>query len=157
MRNRRQASRSSRSRPQIRYASERRGSERRQRRPQRSRSFRLSKDTLFNFYVVVLLGPLFLVLAGFVAFFAHDVALPAMFAFVTNSAIDGISRMWTRPTLIIAFLFVLSVLWCISDGNTTGSSSNFRRGRDVGGLDRAQQRTRDHSLKSRRSQSPRRR
>lgn len=144
----------------VRYANERPKSPRRVGRSRRlpgSPSIRLTKDGLFNFYFLVILGPVLLVIAGFVAFFAHDVALPAMFMFVTNSATNGISQMWSRPTLFIAFLFVLSLVWCFSDGSSSRSTPNFRRGRDVGGLNRAQLLAKDYSEKNRRSQSQRRR
>lgn len=160
MRTNKSSSRTKRSGRRVQYANERRKTARRtgrSRRPQRSPPVRLTKDGLFNFYFLVILGPVLLVVAGFVAFFAHDVALPAMFAFVTNSAAAGISEMGSRPTLIIAFIFVLSVLWCISGGDPPSSSPGFRRGRDVGGLDRAQKRSTDHSLRSSRSQSQTRR
>lgn len=140
----------------VRYANERRKSVGQRQRPRLSPSFSLNKDALFNFYALVILGPVLLVVAGFVAFFAHDIALPAIFTFVTNSTRDGILQMWKRPTLIIAFLFVLSLWWCMSDGGTSASNPNLRRGRDVGGLNRARKLGRDHSQKSRRSQSQRR-
>ncbi len=149
--------RSANSRHRVRYANERRTRRPEGRVPRLTPpAVRFSKDGLFSFYVLIFLGPLFLVVAGFIAFFAHDVALPAFVDFVAHSVRSGVTQMWSRPTLVIAFLFVLSVVWCFSGGSTTYSSRNFRRGRDVGSLNHAQKLARDHSTKHRHVQSRRR-
>ncbi|MEZ6122791.1 MAG: hypothetical protein R3C49_06400 [Planctomycetaceae bacterium] len=80
-----------------------------------SRSFHLSKDGVFGVYVLVFFGPLFLVVMGAIAFFAHDVAFPTYLTFLRSSMARGLLEMWQRPTLILAFLFVLSVVWCLSE------------------------------------------
>lgn len=140
------------SRPQqrkrpVRYAGERQARPSPSTRRPRIRFPRLSlsKDELLGLYVLIFLGPLFLIAAGCLAFFAHDVAIPSLFRFVVGSISHGLFEMCRRPTLVLAFLLVLSIAWCFWGASATASNpGRVRRGRNVRDLKEAQRLAREH-------------
>ena len=140
----------------VRYAGERRA--KRSQAPRRPRvrlprpSF--SRDDLLGLYVLIFLGPLFLIAVGCVAIFAHDVAIPSLFRFAVDSISHGLLEMCRRPTLVLAFLLVLSIAWCLWGGTTASNPTHVRRGRSVRDLKEAQRLAREHQ-KRRQSQSGR--
>lgn len=136
----------------VRFANERKKPKQQRRSHRLPKRISVSRDDLLGFYILIFLGPLFIVVAGGLAIFAHDVAVPSLFEFVVESLVYGVAEMWQRPTLILALALVLSIFWCLN-GPTTSSNGthDFRRGRDLGGLDHAQRLSKRYSDRRRSS------
>lgn len=99
---------------------------------------RITRGRLFRFYLLVFCVPLGLIIIGHLAVFAHDTAVPGLLGSASEQFADGFQALVSRPTLAVAFLAVMSFLWCFpweffsllaDDDNTV--DQRFRRGRQL--------------------------